>query len=347
MISKEDMAKYDKQDMLGLIKGFPGQCASAVEIAAGSGLPGSFEKITGIVSAGMGGSAIGGDIIYNCLSGELAVPFLVVRDYDLPGFVGAGTLFVAASYSGNTEETLSMCRQAFERNARVIGITSGGELEKLCIENGAPVVKIPGGQPPRTAIGYMFFTMLVKLQQAGLAADKSADIEKTITLMERIRDRLSGGSGPALATAEQLHGSLPVIYGSSKITSCAAFRWRTQINENSKMLASTALFPEMNHNEIVGWEHPAGLMKNLPVVILRDAGDNERVQKRIEITKSLMQGIAPSISEVWSEGDSLMERIFSLMYYGDFVSFYLAVLNGADPTPVERIQTLKERLKSL
>ncbi len=342
-----EILKYDKQGMFGLIKGFPEQCRKAVGIAREHSLPGRFEGITSIVSAGMGGSAIGGDVIYNCFSGELAAPFSVVRDYDLPAFVDSGTFFIAASYSGNTEETLSLCRQAFARKARVIAVTSGGELEKLCLQNGAPVVKIPGGQPPRTAIGYMFFPMLVKLEQAGLINDKSAEIKNTITLMEDMSLRLSACGSAAEETAAQLHGSLPVIYGSAGITSCAAFRWRTQLNENSKMLASTALFPEMNHNEIVGWEHPPELMDRLPVVILRDSGDNERVKARIEITKSLIGGVAPSIREVWSEGRSLPERIFSLMYYGDFVSLYLAVLNGVDPTPVERIQTLKERLKLL
>lgn len=342
-----EIARHDKHGMLGLIKGFPGQCREAVEIARRDRLPGKFDGITSIVSAGMGGSAIGGDVLYNCLSGGLPAPFSVVRDYDLPAFVGEDTFFIAASYSGNTEETLSLCEQAFKRGARVMAVTSGGELEKLCDKNGAPVVRIPGGQPPRTAIGYMFFPMVVKLEQAGLIKDMSGEIENTITLMDEMSLRLSAPGSAAEETAGRLHGALPFIYGSAGITSCAAFRWRTQINENSKMLASTALFPEMNHNEIVGWEHPAELMERFPVVILRDSGDNERVKARIEITKSLLQGAAPSISEVWSEGKSLPERIFSLMYYGDFVSMYLAVLNGVDPTPVERIQTLKERLKEL
>ncbi len=343
----EKAALYDKSKMSEKILSFPSQCEDAFRIAVETGLPQGFEKVDRVVVAGMGGSAISGDILYNALSGELERPLSVIRDYDLPRFVDSGTFFIAASYSGNTEETLSACRQALAAKARVVAVTSGGELKKLCLEAGCPVVTIPGGLPPRSAAGYMFFPMLVKLSQAGLVGDKSEDVAGTVRLMEKMSKELSESGSKAELTARALHGCLPVIYGSSGVSSCAVFRWRTQINENAKMLAMTALFPEMNHNEIVGWEHPADLIGKLRIVMLRDSADNERVKARMEITKSLLKDAAAPVEEVWSEGESLIERIFSLMYYGDFLSLYLAFLNEVDPTPVDRITTLKERLKSI
>lgn len=339
------MHECDSSGMFSLITGFPGQCRKAVEIASIEEPDGYGAGIENVVVAGMGGSAIGGDILCNCVSGELEAPLEVVRDYSLPAYAGEKTLFIAASYSGDTEETLSACSQALSRGARVICVTSGGMLEKLGLERGAHVVRIPPGQPPRTALGYLFFPMLVKLSQSGLVARKDAEIDRTIALMDDMSRRLSEEGGPAEETARALEGAIPVIYGSSGVSACAALRWRTQINENSKSLAFTALLPEMNHNEIVGWENPPGMLKNMPVVLLRDRGDHERVNTRMEITKSLLGGMPPSVTEIWSEGESLMERVFSLMYYGDFVSFYLAALYGVDPTPVKKIQTLKERLK--
>lgn len=342
-----EMQKYDGSGMRELITGFPGQCREAVEIA-GKSVPGVRpDGIRNIIVAGMGGSAVGGDVLYNCLAGELKVPLAVLRDYDLPGFAGKNTLFIAASYSGDTEETLSACSQAFDRGARVAAVTSGGGLEKLCRERGAPVVKIPPGRPPRTALGYLFFPMLITLAGAGFVPDKTGDIEKTIGLLGEMSSRLSAPGNRAEQTASRLAGFLPVVYGSSGVTACAALRWRTQLNENSKTLASSALFPELNHNEIVGWEHPADVIGKMSVVFLKDGGDNPRVKARMNITDALISHAAAMMTVVCSEGETLMERIFSLMYYGDFVSLYLSVMNRVDPTPVERIRILKEKLKEI
>ncbi len=346
-MKEQDITKYDNKGMFELIKGFPEQCRDAERIAREHVLPDVFSGVKNIVVAGMGGSAIGGDLLKNCLCDELDIPLVVLRDYDIPRFVGPDTLFLAASYSGDTEETLSTCNQAFVKSARVLAVTSGGELERICSAHRAPVLKIPGGMPPRSAVGYMFFSMLIKLEQIGLIADKSQAIKSTISLMEKMRENLSSSQSEAGRLAGELHGKIPVIYGSSKISESAAFRWRTQINENSKMLASTALFPEMNHNEIVGWEHPRDLIGSFKIVLLKDSGDNDRVKSRMEITESLLDSTASGIEEVSSSGESLLERIFSLLYFGDFVSFYLAILNRVDPTPVDRIQLLKERLKKI
>ena len=338
------IGEVDKANMLGLIVDFHKQCRHGVEKASALELPPEYADVNRIVVAGLGGSAIGGDLLFTYLADELGVPLNVCRDYHLPAFVDKDTLFLAVSYSGNTEETLSTYNEADSRSAKIVCVTSGGELRKRCEEAGKPVVLIPGGMPPRTALGYLFFPMLVTLQKLGMVTDKSREIEETLSLLGKLSGRYrSLPDNPAAELAEKLHERLPIIYG-SRTTSAVVLRWRTQINENSKVLAFHHIFPEMNHNEIVGWEKLEQITRNFRVVILRDKGESPRVKTRIDITKSII-GDAPSgIDEVSSEGESLLARLFSLISMGDFVSFYLAALNDVDPTPVERIDTLKRRL---
>jgi len=336
--------KVDKSNMLKLILDFNKQCEEAVELAASTRIPPEYADIEKIVVAGLGGSAIGGDLLFTCLADELKIPLLVVRDYSLPALVDEKTLFIAASYSGNTEETLSSYDDAMSRSAMIVGITSGGELKKRCERDGKPVITIPGGTPPRTAVGYLFFPMLVTLAKLKIVTDKSADIAETLALLKKLsHDYYALPDNPATALAKKLYGRIPIIYGSAK-TSAATLRWRTQINENSKTLAFHHLFPELNHNEIVGWEKLTQIIQNFRIIILRDKGESDRVKTRVEITKSIIGDVPCGIDEVSSEGESLLTRLFSLICLGDFVSFYLAVLNGVDPTPVERIDILKERL---
>ncbi len=337
--------KNDKENMLQIISDFHKQVKKAIDISNGAVLPPKYAKAKSIVVAGMGGSAIGGDLLFACFSKELKIPFHVVRDYRLPAFVDANTLFFAVSYSGNTEETLSAYRDASSRNAKIIGVTSGGKLRKRCEENKNPMVVIPGGMPPRTAVGYLFSPMLICLQKLGYIGDHTRDVEETIELLKELSGVYSSlQDNDAETLAQKLYGRLPIIYGSDEITSAVTLRWRTQINENSKTLAYHHVFPEMNHNEIVGWEKLEQITQNFRVVLLRDKDDHERVKTRMDITKSILENIPAGIDEVWSRGESLLARIFSLLYMGDFVSFYLAMQNGIDPTPVERIESLKKKL---
>ena len=338
------IGKVDKSNMLAILLDFHKQCKDAVERAGALKLPSGYARVKRIVVAGLGGSAIGGDLLFTYLAGELSIPLCVSRDYQLPAFVDKETLLFAVSYSGNTEETLSAYNEAVSRSAKIVGITSGGELKKRCKEMKIPVVLVPGGMPPRTALGYLFFPMLVIVRKLKLVTDKSGEIGETLTLLEELSQRYhSLPDNPATALAKKLYGRIPIIYG-SRNTSAVALRWRTQINENSKTLAFHHLFPELNHNEIVGWEGLPQITQNFRVVILRDKGESERVKRRIEITKSLIGNVPSGIDEIASTGESLLARLFSLIYLGDFVSFYLAVMNSVDPTPVERIDTLKKEL---
>ena len=336
----------DKSNMLQILLDFPRQWKEAWEIARQFSFP-QYKRLNKIVVTGLGGSAIGGDLLRSYLGGQIKVPIFVNRNYSLPGFVDEDTLLFAVSYSGNTEETISAYQKAIERRAKVMAITSGGKLRDLCRSDGVPPILIPPGMPPRTAIGYLFLPMLIALVETGLIEDKTKEIEETISLLEELRKGWEPSSqlsrNQAKELAQRLPGKLILIYGSDHLEA-VCLRWKTQINENSKSLAYPVAFPELNHNEIVGWEGMEELRGKIEVIILRDMGEPDRIKSRIEITKSVIGDRPSEVEEVWSQGDSILARLFSLIYLGDWVSFYLAILQGVDPTPVKPIELLKKRL---
>ncbi|HHV63118.1 MAG TPA: bifunctional phosphoglucose/phosphomannose isomerase [Firmicutes bacterium] len=343
----EAMKKADPRGMLGFIQGLPEQCQEAWEIASRVDVPGGFAAARNIVVAGLGGSAIGGDLLRTLVASELNIPVVVSRDYELPGFVDRDSLVVASSYSGNTEETISSYLAARAKGAKILCITSGGKLAELAADDGVPVIKIPGTLVPRAALGYLFIPMIVVLGKLGLIRDKAGDLAEAVDVLAELR-RVLGPESPehvnqSKRLAAKMLNKIPVIYGSSGWPGTAALRWKCQINENSKTYAVSNIFPEMNHNETVGWGAPGDIAGQLYVVLLRDKGDHPRVQKRMEITKSLMSS-ASGIDEVWSTGKSELARLLSLIYVGDFASAYLAFLYGVDPTPVAAIDYLKGEL---
>lgn len=355
MINKElddlnRIKEYDNADMLRLIESFPEQCAAAKSIGSKFNFPGSFKSACrNVVCTGLGGSAIGADLVRSYISGEASTPLLVNRNYTLPNFVNSESLVVASSYSGDTEETLSAYEDAKERKAKIIAITSGGKLQKLAELDGFPVVTIPGGLPPRCALGYSFFPLLILLSKIGLIEDKSKNIDNAIKVMQYLKDNKIGQAvsekkNIAKKIAKKLYLKFPIIYGGQDHIDAVVTRWRGQLAENSKNLSSSHIFPEMNHNEIVGWEEPKKLLNNLITIMLRDRQDHKRISKRMDITKKIIKDLKVEVIEVESVGEDLLARIFSLVYIGDFVSFYLAVLNRKDPTPVERVTYLKKEL---
>jgi len=335
------IGRYDKSGMLGIIEGFPEQVSSAGRIGMEFQAPDGLKiRYANIVSTGLGGSAIGADIARSYLSEELGIPMSVNRNYTLPRFVGEESLVIASSYSGNTEETLAAYEDAKQKKAKVVAITSGGELKERAGRDNVPAIIIPKGLPPRCALGYSFFPLLILLSKLGLIKDKSKDIDETIEVL----NDLKLNRGLAKDTAKKIYLKYPLIYAGQDHIDSVATRWRTQLAENAKTLASTNLFPEMCHNEIVGIENPKKLLKDIIVIILRDPGDHPRVSKRMDIIKGIIGHKRVKVIEVKSSGRSLLARIFSLIYTGDFVSYYLAILNREDPTPVKRIDYLKERL---
>ena len=346
---RDQWMAIDPESMNTLIERFPEQ----VQAAATAGRNLSLElprDMRAIVVTGLGGSAIGGDLVRSIVGQHLRVPFVVNRDYGLPGFVDTHCVIFACSYSGNTEETLSAYLQARRSNAPVICITSGGRLAEMAKVDGYPVLSLPGGLPPRAALGHSMFMLLSALQALRLIPDMAEPIRETVNLLKELSERYGRltpeSVNPAKSLANSLHGKIISIYGSSGILDAVAFRWRSQIAENAKNLALHHVLPEMNHNELVGWSYPEDVLRKVGVVLLRDKGDHPQVQRRFDLTRELIAAKAGVLHEVWSEGESILSRVMSAIYLGDFVSLYLAYLNRVDPTPVRVIDYLKQKLSS-
>ena len=338
----------DKSKMLDLAGNFFKQCIKAREISENFKPGVSYGQVKNIVVCGMGGSAVGGDILRVYLKDKIKTPLMVVRDYSLPAFVNKDTLLFCNSYSGNTEETLAAYKQAVKAKAKIVTITGGGKLKKLCDRHDTPCIIIPSGQPPRASLGYLFFPMLITLVKIGMVKSQKKNIDQTIKLLKTLSTEL----GPQRPTADnhakqlalRLYNKVPVIYGASEQTGIVALRWRNQFNENSKTFAVSNVFPELNHNEIVGWETLLNVTKNFHIMIMEDKDDHPRVKKRIQITGEIIKDKVGAVEHINSRGTSSLARLFSLISLGDFVSTYLAVLYDVDPTPVKIIEYLKNEL---
>jgi glucose/mannose-6-phosphate isomerase len=338
------LKKIDKENMLSFLMSFPEQCYDAIKIGECINIDNSYKKkYSNIIFTGMGGSAIGADLIKNVIEDEIAIPIIVNRNYTLPNFVNKDSLLFVVSYSGNTEETLSAYKEGLKRRAKIILITSGGKLEILAIKNRHILISIPKGYPPRCALGYSFIPLVISLYKLGLIKNKKKTIQKALDLLKLLRNEVNPDNKKNLAEkiAKKIQGKIPVIYTSDKLSSIST-RWRGQFEENSKNLASSFIFPEMNHNEIVGWEHPKKGLKNIIALILKNKDDHPRIKRRMEITESLLSKENFKVLCIEAKGKTLLENILYLIYLGDFVSLYLAFINGADPTPVKRIEKLKE-----
>lgn len=306
------------------------------------------EKISNVIIAGMGGSAISGDIVNSILKDKVNIPVIVNRGYKCPRFAGKETLFIAVSYSGNTEETLSSYKEAIAAKANIVAISSGGDLKELSEKNGNTHISIPGGQPPRSALGYLLAPILNVLSKTGMARDIKQDIDDTKKLLKQLGKKrtlsVATRENEAKQLAVKLAGKAPVIMVSDGVAYAAGLRWKTQLNENSKVTAQLSVFPELNHNDMVNYSFLKPGSHNYQFILLRDDADLERMKKRIEITKSLISGFVGGITEIHPDGKSPLERVMSLIQLGDYVSVYLGIAAGIDPTPVDIIEKLKKEL---
>jgi glucose/mannose-6-phosphate isomerase len=343
----DDIKNLDPSGMYERIRNFPVQVREAVGIGASAPLKPRHRPAANIVLCGLGGSAIAGDLLRSYLADDLQVPFLVNRNYTLPAYVGPSSLVIISSYSGNTEETIAAHREALKRGAQLLCITSGGTTAALAARHRSPLITIPGGSPPRAALGYSFFPLLIVLSRMGFIRNKQREIRETIALLEEkapLYATPDPATNPALQLAELLQGRITVLYSSTEHMDAVNTRWRGQIAENGKALCFGHVVPEMNHNELVGWHVLHQQMKEMQVVFLRDRDDHRRVQIRMDISRQILREYTPHLTEVWSEGKTLLARMFSLLYLGDWVSFYLAMLHRVDPTPVRVIDHLKQEL---
>ena len=346
MVTESQVQRYDPASMRKLLADFPKQVEDAVRIGHEARVRIPAGLVKNIVVTGLGGSAIGGDLLRSYLSSEIALPFIVNRHYLLPAFVNRDSLVLVSSYSGNTEETIAAHEEAVRRKAHVICMSSDGVTARMAAKFRQTLVTLPKGYPPRAALGYSFFAPLVLLGRMKLIRSREKDILETLELLSKKSRVLSSldSRNPALRLAAKLNGKLPVVYSSADKFDVVNLRWRGQIAENAKTLAFGHVLPEMNHNELVGWKVLSSVMKKIAVLMLRDKEDHPRVQLRMSLTENIVRSYAGDVVELWSEGKSLLARTFSLIYLGDWTSFYLAVLNRVNPTPVEIIDTLKKKL---
>jgi glucose/mannose-6-phosphate isomerase len=342
------LALADPSGMAGHITGMPEQLEAALEIGRGIDLAFGGDGLESIVVLGMGGSAIAGEFAAGFLDDRLRVPFEVVRRYSVPDYVGPDTLAVVSSYSGNTEETLTAYAEAAARGARIVCSTTGGRLAERAAAAGHGIVRIPAGLPPRAAFGYGLVPLLTILGRLGLIDDPSDEIAAATEAAREAVGRLGPGArteaNPAKELAEWLDGRVPVVYGAAPRTAPVAVRWVSQFAENSKVWAHANALPEMNHNEIVGCVGGGPLGREARVVFLRDEEDHPRIARRVDVTSRALADAGVEVRTTDSVGPTRLSRLFSLVMLGDFVSLYLAVLRGIDPTPVAPIDALKKAL---
>lgn len=343
--------ELDADRMLERIRELPQQCRAAWQHAQELALPPDFGAVRHLVIAGMGGSAIGGALLHGLVSDHCEVPITLVRDYSLPASVaGQNSLVIACSYSGSTEETLTCFQQALERDTQAMAITTGGKLADLAREADAPVVQFDYQSQPRAALGYAFVLLLGAVYRMGLIRDYTDDVAEAATAMEAWQEdigaQVATSDNPAKQLAARIRGNLPVIYGAGFLAG-AANRWKTQFNENAKSWASFEVLPELDHNAVVGFGIPEVMRQHAAVIMLRSASDPQRIQRRWSVTGELLEREGVTAQEIWGRGESKLSQMLSLIHFGDYVSFYVAMLNGVDPTPVKPIAFLKRRLAEL
>lgn len=338
--------EVDRSNMLGDLVKTPDYCRDSIKRAKQVNVP---KKVTpkNIVVVGMGGSAIGGEILHDWLRDTLPIPIEVCRDYTLPAYVNEDTLVFANSYSGNTEETLTAFLDATKRKSTVLAVTSGGQLSEFCKKLHTPHVIIPSGLQPRAAIPYLFFPLPILMQKLGILSNVEGELEEAITILEKVAKANApdnpANSNRAKQLAEDLPGTIPVIYGFRQYNSIA-HRLKAQFNENSKLPSKSDSFPELNHNETVGYEAPEALNKVQTIILIRDPQEPTEIRNRIETTKNLAFTRANKTLEITAEGKGKLAKMLSVMCTGDYASVYLAILQNKDPSPVKIIDKVKTEL---
>lgn len=327
--------------MKKLIEDFSKQIAEAIRIGSVFNPSETDRGFSNVVISGLGGSGIGGTIAAEVMADEAVIPIVTNNGYTIPGFVDEDTLFIACSYSGNTEETVSATERAAKAGAKVVVIVSGGKLLEMAKANGWDSIVIPGGQPPRASFGFSFPQVLFVLNAFGIISDGFvSELEASIELLDANEAEVQK---EAREVTESLFGKIPVIYAADGFGGVAT-RFRQQVNENSKMLCWHHVIPEMNHNELVGWRTENN---DLAVILFRNSTDLDRIQARMEINKQTIAAYTDTIVEVWSKGHSDLERAIYLIHIGDWISYFLGEKKGVDISEVKVIDHLKGELAKL
>jgi glucose/mannose-6-phosphate isomerase len=339
--------KYDHSDMLRHIHNFPRLCELGWQLTKNIDLPDDYRKINKIVILGMGGSAIGGDLIAGLAVNEAAVPIIMCRDYQLPRHVDKDTLVIASSYSGMTEETLSAFKEACQTPAKKLAITTGGRLKEICESQGIPVLTFDYECMPRAALPYSFFMLLGLLQNLKVFKDKTDEVaiafKDIYTIASKLIESVPLSANAAKGLADKLNHRLPVVYGGG-ITGPVAQCWKIHLNENGKTMAFYEVFSELTHNAIVGYQLPEEIISRCHVVMLDSELLHKRIRLRYEITQKLLERASIPYQVIKAEGSTAISHVMGLVLFGDYVSYYLGILNGVDPTPIKSVDFLKNSL---
>ncbi len=350
-INLQVIKNLDNQDMFSVLMSFPRQMSEAVQIGRNSPLFQSTEIPQKIIILGMGGSAIGGDLLRSyasAIEGASHLNIVVNRGYDLPGFVDDSWFVIVSSYSGGTEETISSYEQAKKKSKNIFVITAGGEIEKLAKADGFPTAIIPGGLMPRCGLGYSFVTMLFQLmrihafQQKAIEVTSEAliEIENLLGSKAKIYSEIND-KNPAIELAKKLAAKQLIFHSAESRLDVVNLRWRGQIQENAKQIAFGSLLPEMNHNEINSWSFPEGAAKGYFAIFLKDKEDHRQTKKRFGAIEQIYKDFGIDSISLEGDGKSLLARMFDLIYLADWTSYWLALVNGIDPTPIPVISKLK------
>lgn len=339
----------DKDNMYAKVYNFPEFFGDAIKISLNNTIRLDGE-IKEIVACGMGGSAISLDFSRTWLLDKIKVPFTIVRDYYLPNHVNKNSLVIISSYSGKTEETISCLKESIERKAKIIAISSNGEVEELCKQNNLPFIKIPSGLPPRSAFPYLFVPIPFILATNDLLNDKEkilSELNSVPEVLRSIRNLISVEAeekdNDAKKLAKTLVNAVPIVYGYS-LMGVVALRFKQQLNENAKSFAIANVFPELNHNEFEGARFLG--ISNAILILLRSSQEPAKIKKRIEVTKEILSEFIKNIIELRAPNDSLLKEALILMFKLDMASVYLAWLKQVDPSPTPSIDRLKVALSN-
>lgn len=343
-------AKIDKEDMYAHIHTLPDQLETAWEMGSGLPLP-RWDDLNAVVITGMGGSAIGADLAATFAAPTASLPISVVREYDLPAWVkGPGVLVIASSHSGNTEETLSAFQQAQERGCRLMSIGTGGKLNQLAQETGAPAWTFDHQGQPRSAVGFSFGLMVAVLSRLGIIPDAAGDVQKTVAAMRLQQAGLGREvplrSNPAKRMAGQLYERWVTVLGSDYLAPVAR-RWKGQVNEIAKAWAQFELLPEADHNTLTGIFNPAGLLSKMAVLFLRAPSEHPRNRLRANLTRRTMMVEGLATDTIEATGDCPMAHMWTALHYGDYTAYYLSMLYEVDPTPITVMIELKKALSAM
>ncbi len=342
--------KLDPRDMLAQIEGLPAQLETAWDLGHRMPLPAAWKDIQRVVIAGMGGSAIGADLLSAAVMEACPVPLSVHRDYGLPAFArGSQTLVICSSHSGNTEETLDAFERALERDCCVLALCTGGRLAEKAEAAGIPLWRFDHHGQPRTAVGFSFGLLLAALVRLGLIPDAGAAVEAAAAAMRSQQEALRAESpvvhNPAKRLAGQLVGRWVTVFGAGILTPVAR-RWKGQVNEIAKAGANFEFIPEANHNTLAGLKHPeAMLTAQTMTLFLRAPCDHPRNRLRLDMTRQAYMLEGMNVDSYTAQGDSPLENIWTALHFGDYLAYYLAMAYGVDPTPVEALETFKQALR--